>query len=101
MAEAQQGKVLDDLTDKVDFLVVADLNAGKTIQKKAASLNGRGAAIQVIGEDAFLALVKPTSDEFVAYLRGRSRSQYPGGDSSHNYGYRVNNNLPIIERGST
>ena len=49
MAQAQQGTVLDDLTDKVDYLVLADLNAGKTIQKKAASLNApRGATIQVI-----------------------------------------------------
>jgi NAD-dependent DNA ligase len=42
LAEAQQGTVCDDLNDKVDYLVLADLSAGKTIQKKALTINGRG-----------------------------------------------------------
>ena len=53
MAEAQQATVLDDLSDKTNYLVLADLTAGKTIQKKAMSLNGKGAAIQVMDAVAF------------------------------------------------
>src|SRR5690242_15784645 len=68
LAEAQQGTVVDDLDDKVGYLVLADLNAGKTIQKKAVSLNAKGASIQVIDADAFKKLVEPTEDEVVALL---------------------------------
>ena len=45
LAEAQQGTVCDDLDAKVDYLVLPDLGTGKTIQKKALSLNAKGAAI--------------------------------------------------------
>jgi uncharacterized protein YjbI with pentapeptide repeats len=73
MAEAQQATVLDDLTDKVDYLVLADLSAGKTIQKKATSLNAKGAAIQVMEPAAFRELVKPTEDELLAILQDGTR----------------------------
>jgi uncharacterized protein YjbI with pentapeptide repeats len=69
MAEAQQATVLADLSDKTDFLVLADLNAGKTIQKKAESLNRKGATIQVMDITAFWPLLMPTSDELVALLK--------------------------------
>ena len=69
MATAQRAAVLDDLTDKVDYLVLADLSGGKTIQKKATSLNAKGAAIQVIDADAFRQLVKPTEEELTALLK--------------------------------
>jgi uncharacterized protein YjbI with pentapeptide repeats len=73
MAKAQQATVLDDLTDKVDFLVLADLNAGKTVQKKAATFNGKGATIQVMDSAAFRELVKPTQDELLALLKDGKR----------------------------
>ncbi len=73
MAEAQQATVLDDLTDKVDFLVLADLNAGKTVQKKAATFNGKGATIQVMDSAAFRELVKPTQDELLSLLQDGTR----------------------------
>jgi uncharacterized protein YjbI with pentapeptide repeats len=69
MAKAQQGTVLDDLSDKVDYLVLDDLNAGKTIQKKAVSLNAKGAAIQVVEADAFREMIKPAEDELLALLK--------------------------------
>ena len=69
MAEAQQAKVLDDLTDKIDYLVLADLNAGKTVQKKAMTLNGKGATIQVMDSAAFRDFVMPTQDELLALLK--------------------------------
>jgi uncharacterized protein YjbI with pentapeptide repeats len=76
MAEAQQGTVCDDLTDKVDYLVLADLSAAKTIQKKAMTLNGKGATIQVIDADAFKNLAEPTDDEILALLRAGESETY-------------------------
>ncbi len=70
LAEAQKGTVRDDLDEKAHYLVLADLSAGKTIQKKVMSLNGKGAAIQVIDADAFTKLAEPTDEEILALLRG-------------------------------
>ena len=69
MAEAQQGTVVEDLSAKVDYLVLPDLTAGKTVQKKALQLNGKGAAIQIIDADAFCKLAEPTDEELLALLR--------------------------------
>lgn len=69
LAEAQQAKVVDDLSDKVDYLVVADLSGGKTMQKKAMTLNGKGASIQTLDADAFGQLVEPTDDEVIELVR--------------------------------
>jgi uncharacterized protein YjbI with pentapeptide repeats len=75
VAEAQQGKVLDELDATVDYLVLPDAAAGKTIQKKAVALNGKGAAIQVIDVDAFRKLAEPTEAEILELLRaGRSET---------------------------
>jgi uncharacterized protein YjbI with pentapeptide repeats len=76
MAEAQQGTVHDHLDAKVDYLVLADLAASKTIQKKAASLNAKGASIQVIDADAFRALAEPTDEEIVALLKAGESERY-------------------------
>src|SRR5690349_11049665 len=70
MAKAQQGKIKDDVDLSVDYLVLADLNAGKTLQKKAMSLNAKGASIHVIDADAFRKLVEPSEQEILAMLRG-------------------------------
>ena len=69
MTQVQQGSVLDDLDDKIDFLVVSDLNGSKTIQKKAMTLNGKGAAIRVIDADGCKKLVEPTEADILALLR--------------------------------
>jgi uncharacterized protein YjbI with pentapeptide repeats len=94
MAEAQRGAVRDDLDDKVDYLVLADLSGSKTIQKKALSLNAKGATIQVIDVDAFKALAEPTAEEVLELLRSgesetytkiHGRAYYVGAASSPKY----------------
>jgi len=70
MAEAQQGVVVDDLDAAVDYLVLPDLSAGKTVQKKAQSLNAKGATIQVMDVAAFMTLVDPSPTEILALIRG-------------------------------
>ncbi len=69
MAEAQAGTLTEDLDAKTDYLVLADLNAGKTIQKKVVSLNGKGATIQVIDVEEFKKLAEPTEQEILEMLR--------------------------------
>lgn len=76
IAQAQQGTVLDDLDAKTDYLILADASAGKTIQKKAAALTAKGAAIQVIDADAFKKLAEPTDEEIIALLRGGASDLY-------------------------
>ncbi len=76
MACAQRGTVREDLDAKTDYLVVADLSAGKTIQKKALALNAKGAAIQVIDADAFKKLAEPTEEEILAMLRAGECEAY-------------------------
>ncbi len=70
MAEAQQGVIAVEIDANTNYLVLADLSAGKTIQKKAASLNARGASLQVIDADAFRELVQPTTGQVADLIRG-------------------------------
>ena len=70
MAEAQQGKIVEELDHSVDFLVLQDIAGGKTVQKKASALNASGAAVQTIDADAFEKLVEPTPDEVLTLIRG-------------------------------
>jgi uncharacterized protein YjbI with pentapeptide repeats len=76
MAEAQQGKILDDLDAATDYLVLADASAGKTIQKNAVTLNGKGASIQVIDADAFRKVAEPTEAEILELLRAGQCETY-------------------------
>lgn len=88
LARLQQGIVCDDLDPKVDYLVLADLNAGKTVQKKAMTLNGKGAAIQVIDVDNFKTLSDPTDEEVLALIRaGESEKADAVRRSRHSYGH--------------
>lgn len=70
MAEAQQAQIAEDLDNSVTHLVLPDLTAGKTVQKKVVSLNAKGAAIQVLDSAAFEALIAPTDAEILSLLRG-------------------------------
>ena len=70
MAEAQQGLIAEALDKSVDYLVIASLSGGKTVQKQALSLNAKGASIQVIDADGFEKLVTPTNEEVLAMIRG-------------------------------
>jgi hypothetical protein len=76
LAEAQRGTVNDDVSDKVDFLVLADLSIGKAIQKKAVTLNAKGATIQVIDADGFKKLAELTDDEILALIRSGDSETY-------------------------
>ncbi len=69
ITEAQQGIVVDDLDKSVDYLVLADVSAGKTVQKQAIAFNAKGANIQVIDATAFKSMVEPTADEVLALIR--------------------------------
>lgn len=70
MAAAQQGTIVTDLDASVDYLVLADLTGGKTVQKKALSLNAKGASVQVIDTDAFAQLTQPTLEQIKGLIRG-------------------------------
>lgn len=72
LVKLHQGKVVDALHANTDFLVVPELGKGKTAQKKAASLNARGAAIQTLDLQAFQAVVGPAAESVVALLRAGS-----------------------------
>jgi uncharacterized protein YjbI with pentapeptide repeats len=74
LAKAQGGTVVKVLDGKVDYLVLADLSAGKTIQKKVMTLNAKGAAIQVIDEAAFLETFRPSQDQLLALLQQGRRA---------------------------
>ena len=70
MAEAQSGTVVTELDSSVNYLVLPDLSQGKTIQKKLASLNAKGAAIQLIDRADFLKIVQPSPDQLLQLIRG-------------------------------
>jgi uncharacterized protein YjbI with pentapeptide repeats len=68
LVPAEGGIIADDLTDKVDYMILG-FSAVFNPQRKAAKLNAQGAAIQVVTEEQFSQLVQPTSDEAVAILK--------------------------------
>jgi hypothetical protein len=69
MPEAQQATIADDLDATVTHLVLADTSAGKTVQKKAATLVAKGATIQTLDAAGFEAMVTPTDAEVLELLR--------------------------------
>jgi uncharacterized protein YjbI with pentapeptide repeats len=76
LAAAQGGSVQDALDATTDYLVVADSSASKTDQKKALSLNGKGASIQVIDRGAFWAEFTPTAEEVAELIRTEDATRY-------------------------
>ena len=88
VAEAQQAKIVQDVTGDVNYVVVVDLGEGKAAQAKAVALNAKGAGIQVIDADAFEKLITPTMDQVVRMIRGAKDnapllSKATGGTASH------------------
>ncbi|MBI3821302.1 MAG: pentapeptide repeat-containing protein [Planctomycetes bacterium] len=63
------GTIVDELTDKTDFMVLGYSGVANP-QKKAAKLNTQGAAIQVLTVDQFHQQIRPTPDEAVQLLLG-------------------------------
>ncbi len=76
LATAQGGTVQGALDATSDYLVVADLSGSKTDQKKALSLNGKGASIQVIDRGAFWADFAPTAEEVAELIRTEDAIRY-------------------------
>jgi uncharacterized protein YjbI with pentapeptide repeats len=72
IVEAHQGKRAFDLESNTNYLVIADASAGKTVQKRAASLNAKGASIRVMSAADFRATFEPTLPELVALIRNGS-----------------------------
>lgn len=88
LAAAHGGSVAKDLGPKVDYLVVADASGSKTTQKKAMSLNAKGASIQVIDADAFAKLVEASEDEVLDLLRRG------GAKAADQFAYAINTGVP-------
>src|SRR5947199_384177 len=68
-AEAQQGLITDKLDKDLDILVVPELPAGQTIQKKVQTLNAKGASIQLMDAESFAKTVHPTDAEMAELMR--------------------------------
>jgi uncharacterized protein YjbI with pentapeptide repeats len=69
LVPAEGGTVADELTDKVDYMILG-FSAVANPQKKATKLNAQGAGIQVLTEEQFSKTIQPTSDEAEALLKG-------------------------------
>ena len=68
---AHGGRVVEDIGPSVDYVVLADATAGKTVQKKADSLNKKGANVQVIDVGSFEQMLQLSDAEVLAsILRG-------------------------------
>src|SRR5262245_61789681 len=91
------GKVVSELSDKTDILVLGYSGVANP-QKKAAKLNAQGAAIQVLSREQFEQSMKPTPDEAVQLLlsgpKGIERWNCHVGDSNRNY-------AALLRRGQT
>ena len=74
LARMQSATIVEDLDNKSDYLVIPDMTGGKTVQKKAQSLNSKGASIQVIDGGDFKKLVEPKVEEILAMLRRGSKA---------------------------
>jgi len=81
LIEMEGGKLVDDVTVKVDYLVAGATPSGNpsAAEKKAGQLNqNKGAAIQVMSESDSLALFSPTRDEAIAMLKGARKGLNDG-----------------------
>ncbi len=70
IAKQHGGTVSDDLTPDVNFLVVEVPTPTSGIEKKAAKLNEKGAAIQTIASESFLEMILPSTAALQAMLTG-------------------------------
>ena len=69
LIEAEGGKVVTELTDKTDFVVLGYSGVANP-QKKAAKLNAQGASNQVLSHDQFQQQIRPMPDEAIQLLLG-------------------------------
>ena len=69
MIRSQQGKLVDDLDQSIDLLIVSDMSSGMPAQRKAQALNSKGATIQVLDIDGLDKIARPTDKEIVQAIR--------------------------------
>src|SRR5262245_462680 len=69
LIEAEGGRVVDDVTATLDYLVVGHSATPTAAQKKADRLNQKGASVQLIDESQLYDLFRPTAQEVLAMLR--------------------------------
>lgn len=60
MVQSRGGLTPDDVSKKLDYLVIADDGKVSSKQKKADKLIAEGAPLKLLSEEAFLALMDPT-----------------------------------------
>jgi uncharacterized protein YjbI with pentapeptide repeats len=75
IVEAQGGAVADDLDAKITHVVTPAGAPASSLQKKVDALNKKGASVALVDEDAFLAHVRPTSDELTALIHDGKRGR--------------------------
>jgi uncharacterized protein YjbI with pentapeptide repeats len=66
------GRIVSTVTDSLDYLLTGHPHSNKKTpeQKRAEELNRQGAAIQILNEQTFCALLLPTRDEALLLLAG-------------------------------
>lgn len=69
MIQLQQGKLVDDLDKSVDYLIVSDMASGMPAQRKAQTLNSKGASIQVLDVAALDKIACPTECDIIQIIR--------------------------------
>lgn len=68
-ARSEGAKLVSNLDDSTDMLIVFDSGATAGAKKKAAALNAKSAAIHELSESEFLEMFRPTADEAVELLK--------------------------------
>src|SRR5690348_16344871 len=69
LARMQSATIAEDLEPNCDYLVIPDMTRSKTVQKKAQSLNSKGASIRIVDAGDFKQLVEPSVEDILAMLR--------------------------------
>ena len=76
MIRLQQGKLVDDLDKSVDYLVVSDMSSGMPAQRKAQSLNSKGASIKVLDIAGLDTIACPKVRDIIEIIRmGKSSGE--------------------------
>jgi len=71
--EAEEGRMAKRMSSEVDYLVVGEVKKGRPCpeERQAAEFIQQGAAIEILDEDGFSALLSPTREELLAVLLSR------------------------------
>lgn len=90
LTEFQQGRLLDKFSSSIDYLILDDLSQNKTLQQKVATLNAKGASIQVLDFNQFEQQFQPTDDDLWAVIQdGKAEEQKAIFGGSNRYGVTV------------